>query len=245
MSDEMTEAIKERVEFSKWVDTNRLDDHLFIRNFYLTGNELMNWIPHRVQYVVTSDFQAVSHSVWRKAEHESAELLNVDVFECNARADAHEALVSLLGDFQSPDIGRDESVSAGDVSFVFGNSVSLFARANLVVRIRSAGAKVVAVDGLALEIDEMLTFKPKMGCERIGDIELTRIEEPITVPLSLKYSAPEDRTRWYKFFTHPRELRHEDDSLIYPAGDQPEVIEAFEVNPKPLDQDVRPGLSEL
>jgi hypothetical protein len=85
------------------------------------------------------------------------EALALEVWECASVAAARELLLELLDQFESPLVERAEGPAAvGDVAFAHGAHAVLFARANVVVRLRNAGRRLLPVGEPARELDARL-----------------------------------------------------------------------------------------
>jgi hypothetical protein len=178
MSQPLIDQMKQRFDFDEWYDRNTLDENLFFWNYFLAGHEFPGWQPHSIREIKAPQVPPLNRSVWKlksaagsdrmKASlaesvplKERAEpLLSVDSFECRSRADAHEFIIKILGEFQLPVVAQPGEV--GDISFVVpNNSLILFARANLVHLIRNAGGNMVGVSDIASRLDSNLISKPE------------------------------------------------------------------------------------
>ena len=85
------------------------------------------------------------------------ELLAVDVFECASVKAAHDQLVEALANMESDAIERRTEKNAfGDIAFGLNDTMTLFARANMVVLVRNAGPTIVPVSAAARELDLLL-----------------------------------------------------------------------------------------
>ena len=146
--------IEKRFDASKWYGHGPRGRRV-IKNFTFDGSEILGWTLERVRLDESARPPAI-HSMWRRGESTS-ELLAVDVFECASLKAAHDELVEALGNFESDIVERRTGKNAvGDVAFGLGDTVILFARANIVVLIRNAGPTVVRVGAVAREIDKRL-----------------------------------------------------------------------------------------
>jgi hypothetical protein len=125
------------------------------REFSLTGAKLRGWTLMRLRRDEGAE-PAEIHSLWRRGEEDN-ELLAIDVFACASVKAAREQLLAALGNFQSDAIERrSEKNAPGEIAFALGDTMVLFARANLAVLIRNAGPKVVRVGVVARELDAWL-----------------------------------------------------------------------------------------
>lgn len=116
------------------------------------GSEIPGWTLVRTQRKEETKPPSV-HSMWRRDET-GDELISVRIIECENAAAAREHLLEELGNFESPVIQRRTGPDAvGDVSFGLGDTMILFALANLVVMILNAGPKVVYVTSIAKALE--------------------------------------------------------------------------------------------
>jgi hypothetical protein len=99
-------------------------------------------------------------SIWRHGEN-TEELLAVDLFECVSIKAAHDQLLEALANMESDAIERTEKNAPGDIAFGLGDTMILFARANMVVLVRNAGPKIVPVSAVARELDLQLARRLK------------------------------------------------------------------------------------
>jgi hypothetical protein len=215
----LSESFKQHHEFDKWRGTNRLEENLLVRNFFLGGHELTGWRAERLRRPEIPNWPPATRSNWTRGDSEQV-LLTVETFECPDRSAAHELLVRALGEFQSPDLARSE---LGDVGFSMpGGTAALFARANLVVLIRNGGREVVEVAEPARALDEWIWARPQ---ER-GPVppEISRLEPGVPeltlgrpVQLDVQATDPLGREVWLKFFSRFGEIRFEGETPIYRA----------------------------
>jgi hypothetical protein len=123
-----------------------------VKGFRIEGLEIKNWKLQRVKIAERAKTIAL-RSLWARGDS-GQELLSVDVLECASVKAAHDQLLEMLADIQSPKVERQKGESApGDVAFGLANTMILFARANLAVWIRNAGPKVVPVGMVARQVD--------------------------------------------------------------------------------------------
>jgi len=116
------------------------------------GSEIPGWTLVRTQRKEETKPPSV-HSMWRRDEA-GEELISVRITESANVAAAREHLLEELGNFESPVIRRRTGPDAvGDVSFGLGDTMILFALANLVVVILNAGPKVVSVTSIAKALE--------------------------------------------------------------------------------------------
>ncbi len=245
------EYLKRQYGFEEWRDRDRLQENLLIWKFFPGGDELSGWQPRRIQRVLPPDAEtgAVSdsprgrgdapasiQSLWQRSDGADEALLRLDTFECGSRGDAHEYLLRLLGEFQSPLLRRAET-AAGDVAFGFPReTVMLFARANLVLLLRNAGRAVQSLAPLAGQLDETLVSRPEAEGQR-GVVNIRQLEyQDVKAGDSIPLAAPEEdeeQQRWYKFFSRSGKLRLERGRPVYlPETPGPNRVTMFVVQPR-------------
>ncbi len=94
-------------------------------------------------------------------------MVRIDLFECASRDEAHESLVRIVSDFESPLI-EELKGPIGDVAFAGrGTGLILFARANLVYLLRNVGRRAVSVEPNALALDGATVAVPEELAPRV------------------------------------------------------------------------------
>ena len=146
--------LEQRYGASEWYGRSRHGRRV-LKGFSFAGSEIRGWTLERVRRDEREQPPAI-RSLWRHGESTN-ELLAVDAFECGSVKAAHDQLIEALGNIESAAVERRTGKNAvGDVAFGLGDTMVLFARANLVVLIRNAGPAVVLVGAVAREIDTLL-----------------------------------------------------------------------------------------
>ncbi len=126
-----------------------------VKGFAIETLELKSWRLQRVKRD-QCDGIIMLLSMWSRGDSMD-ELLSIEVFECPSVKTAHDQLLELLANVQSPKVERvTEKNAPGDVAFGLLNTMLLFARANLVVQIRNAGPRVVPVGIVGREMDAQI-----------------------------------------------------------------------------------------
>jgi hypothetical protein len=225
-SEEFFESLKRRHGYHAWRERNTLGEDLFVWRFFLSGHELSGWEAARVRVIepepppeaepgvraslgpLAGQWPRVVTAIWRRADHHPDVLVQVDAFECASQAAAHEFLVRALGEFQSPDITRQETGGPGDVAFTGERAaVVLFARANLVLFARSCGRELVEVAGVVRDLDAHVIRKPAVRPGTSQPEVMRRFEASaaphavgVDVPLDLEITDALGRPLMYKFF---------------------------------------------
>lgn len=222
--------LQERYSFDEWKGRSTLQENLFVWKFFLTGSEIPGWRPHRIQFVQPDGFPPSIQSIWTQANDKNADdtgskLLRVDAYECASRSAAHEFLTELLGEFQSPEIKRDDQTSVGDVAFTSDGGYNvLFARANMVLLVQNAERELVPVADVAGGLDAELTRRPSPDDHAVVPLfeRVVVAAEAKTgqrVPIVLEASDPLDRPLWFKFFTTLGEVVLDGGQPLYTAAD--------------------------
>jgi len=218
-------SLEARHALEEWRGRTRLDENLFVWRLLLPPDQFTGFVPHRIQHVDRPPWPPMIQSLWRRpsAAMESA-LLHLDAFECPSREAAHDLLVRLLGDVQSPLVARDETVPLGDVVFAGpGDSLLLFARANLVCVLRSAGRGRLPITGLAAHLDADFVRKPEPHERAAAAPAITRLEAEVPArkarfaTLRMEAAEPAGSPLMYKFYSRSGEVLREDDRLLYRA----------------------------
>lgn len=151
---EQKEFLEEHFSVKEWYGRSGSGRRL-VKGFRIEGSEIKNWRLER-QKREEQDGRIAMRSLWGHGDS-GDELLSVDVCECASVKAAHDELLELLANVQSPKVERKTDKSApGDVAFGLANTMILFARANLTVSISNAGPKVVPVGVAAREMDAQI-----------------------------------------------------------------------------------------
>ena len=146
--------IEQHYRASEWYGRGMKGRRL-IKDFRFEGSEVVEWALDRVQRDERAKPPAI-RSLWRHDES-GDELLAIDVFECASLKAAHDQVMETLGNIESGAVERRTGKNViGDVTFGLGDTMVLFARANLVVLIRNAGRTVVRVVAIARALDQSL-----------------------------------------------------------------------------------------
>src|SRR5438105_1550031 len=111
--------LKRRFDYESWRGKDTGDEGMLIRGIRLSGDELPGWQPYRMQRVELENMPPYVHSIWQRPDGGADVLLRLDIYECASAAAAREFLLRLLGEFQSPEIARQEQNTVGDVAFVY------------------------------------------------------------------------------------------------------------------------------
>ncbi len=237
MPTQLIDELKRRHSFASWRSRNKLSESLLVWRFFLSPDTFAGWRLQRSQPVATPGWPPAIHSYWIPERAGSEALLNADIFECSSRESAHEFLMTVLGDFQSPLVEGPVESAVGDVAFTGpGKSMFLFARANLVVRLRNGGREVVPVDDLSGRLDQELALRPERAERVVPEIQNFSPATPepkagARVPLRLEASDPLGRPLWFKFFSRTGDFEREEERVTYQAlAAGPQEVTVFAIN---------------
>ncbi len=161
MAEKSLKAFKQRYEFDRWFNVNRLDEALFVRHYFVADELVRGFELIRASSAGAPGQPPAMTSLWRDAGGDTDQLLRIDFSESDSRAAAHGALLQVLGQFESPNIKRQVTSEIGDVAFgADDTAVVVSARANLVIFLASVGRTPVDVQEVAAQLDRALTERP-------------------------------------------------------------------------------------
>lgn len=215
-NEETLKYYKNRYGYDSWPKDRRLNVNMFVWQFYLSGNEFSRWEPLSRRRVELDSHPPLITSTWlyQKNKQSRASTLNVDIFECETRDAAHDQLLQMLRQFQSPAVEEYSQEEIGDVAFTDpARRVLLFARANLAVSISNGSIDCVEVDEWALRFDDYLIKRPaKIEPELQPAVgQAATPAEPIDgdpiIPLDVRCEGPAGKQVWYKFFSRSGRVR--------------------------------------
>jgi|tagenome__1003787_1003787.scaffolds.fasta_scaffold20419364_2 hypothetical protein len=154
MNAERLERLKKRYGWEEWGEVPagrketsplaaRVDEGLF-----------PGWKLQRTDPLSGEGLPGGIRTMWVRDE---GAVLSVEIWQCASPAAARELLLQVLEQFESPRVERAQGAAAvGEVAFVHGEQTLLFARGNLVVLVRNAGARIVSVLDAARTLDDGL-----------------------------------------------------------------------------------------
>jgi hypothetical protein len=223
--------LKEQYAFEEWGGSSTLDRGLFIWRFGLADGDLPGWTPQRVQVVEPQGMPRALRSIWSPEAGGTGALLAVDVYEADSREAAHELILLLLANSQSPTVERTAGAPVGDVTFRDPTgAMVIFARANLVVMVRNAGQRTVPVEETARALDAALVGDggPAAGADDAGaaaaleSVALGTAGTGEAVPL--RVVAPAEATgagpaSWYRIYADGGEVVRQDGELLFRPGE--------------------------
>ncbi len=218
-------------------------ERVFIADFGFGGQELAEFrlVRSSVPPVGPVAGARAVLSVWQTAAAEgpdkSEALVLADVVECDSREAAAAALLDLLAQFESPDMGRSDGV--GEVTFAYRDGAVVFLRGNLTVRVMVGGPGVESIVDAARELDAGLLARP--------DLDRTRLAPGFANPptgrvagkgrdrhaiLDVAVSDPQDRPLMLKFFASTGSIARVDGQLAFrPDVAGRHTIEVYAIAP--------------
>jgi hypothetical protein len=220
---EQLEQLKRLHGYERWRGRNRLPENLFVWRLRLEGSELPGWRTRRVQPITAPRMPRSTHSIWQPRDGDPDALLRIDVYECDSRDDAHQFLLRMLGEIETPLVQLRDEFGVGDVAFADPqDAVILFARANLAVRVANAGRKVIPVGPVAEQLDGYVAAKPDEVDEReaAGLVRAPRKRRAAKTGAEISLEVPRDdpdHVLVQKFFSPTGELRRRGGKLVYEA----------------------------
>jgi hypothetical protein len=231
-TDPKLEFLSERYGFEAWSSAGEPPESLFIWKYFLSEGDLPGYRSERVDETEAGEGWPRSiRSLWRSQDEPEA-LLSAFVFEAEGRDSARALLLRALGQFQST---LQPSEGIGDVGFAAaGEGAIVFALANLVIVLRTAGGKPFSMVGVAQRLEGQLRARPEVGGKVVPDIEELALgpERPDgTLPLSLRAVDPLGRPVWFKVFSAGGEsLTREGELIFRPYGPGPPELTVFTIN---------------
>ena len=229
-------AFSSHYGFEDWREVRTAEESVFVWQFFLGGQELTGRRALRIDETAVPGWPAATDSLW-VGEEDDAPPVRVDVYETVSRAEAREHLLRQLAEFQSPLLERRPD-GPGDVAFGMPGVYSIvFARANMVVVVRSAGDEPEPVEAVARELDRLFATPPDPNRSPVRP-ELRRVEvaerRPVPgVPAELVLDAedPLGRRVWFRLSTKDGEFSSRADRVYYtPETEGKQTLEVAAVN---------------
>ena len=231
---DVPEELRQRFKLDEWRGERASDEDLHLFGFFFNGDELDGWNAERLRQVPADAWPPSTRTMWSQGER-SERLLQVDVFECDSRADAHDLLVIVLGDFQSPLVERVSG--PGDVAFAHpGDMAIAFARGNAVSLVRTAGERTVEVGEAAAKLDEHLAARPEPGGPVVPKIDYFRGRASAgggELILDFEVADPLERPTWVKLWGWGGDFVRRDDVVTFTTREKAPgeiVLYAFNEN---------------
>jgi hypothetical protein len=235
------EEFRRRHGFEDWRGARASDGELFVWGFFFGGQELPGRRALRIDTVDAPGWPPAVQSLWGVEKDESAPgeepLVRIDVYECTSRAEAHELVVRLLAEFQSPLIERRRN-GLGDVAFGMPGDRSLvLARANAAVIVRNAGTEIQAVEPVADEIDKLFaapldldrsTVRPEIRRVALAEGKPTRA---VPIELMIEAEDPLGRRVWFRLSAKGGEFSSRDGRVFYaPEVEGAQAVKVAAIN---------------
>jgi hypothetical protein len=220
---DLIEQFARRHEYHRWRGVNTLPEELFVWRFLLPGPAAPGWTLERAEVMEMPGLPRSLLSLWK--EDDANRVVQLEVVEYPSRGDAHRALVHALWEFQSPLIRRQPEQPVGDVTFTFpGDTATVFARANLVIVLRSVSVRPEPITPLAHRVDRFLVSRPRPttteevlapAAVRAADQTAADIEQE--VPLEIDLPENRERPAGLKIFAPSGEIASREGRLVYRA----------------------------
>ena len=229
----LIEAAATRHDFDAWKDSRRLEENLFILNFFLGHDEFSNWRRDSLRLVNQTHSKPVIQTFWKSRNLGNQVTIRIESHERESQRDAYRTVLTLLSQFHLPDITRHTHATYGDVAFsIPTNFVILFARGNLVFLLRNVGKGRASCEPLAKALDEQIISKPHQALSGNQPHSLFSAESAGTSTHYLKpFSSPEGSDQQqFKFFSSG-EVSLENGELVYrPPSEGSQSIEVFAID---------------
>lgn len=159
MDEEALERLRQHYRFDEWAGRSRTAARLFV-----VGHDVGRQVAAAGEVRGVRNIQPAQPALPKATRAFSRPsgtgddvLVDIQVFECASRAEAHQLLLVVLGEFQSPDLMRRNDIEWGDVCFTTpGEGAVLFVRGNLLHVLRNAGRRRIPLLDVAAALDAPL-----------------------------------------------------------------------------------------
>ncbi len=221
--------MQEQFGIETWYGQKKLPENLFIWKFRFGGFEFSGWDLVRDEPVSKKDGLSATSSLWQPEKKHTGPVIHVETFECASQAAAHDYVLELLADFESPEVQYMPKGKPGDAMFSgkTGETMAVFVRGNLAVRLRNAERELASVFPVAQQLDNLLIEKPEGTKKAKGGPEIVRfakkpaakksagLKAPAGIYFEIQAKDPDDYPVWYKFFTPDGEVVQVGEDLTY------------------------------
>lgn len=240
--------MQEQFGITTWYGQKKLPENLFIWKFRFGGFEFPGWDLVRDEPVRKKERLSATSSLWQPEKKHTGPVIHVETFECASQAAAHDHVLELLADFESPEVKYIPNGKPGDAIFSgkTGETMAVFVRGNLAVRLRNAERELTSVFPVAQQLDNLLIEKPE-GTKKAkggpGGPEIVHfakkpaakkyagLEAPAGIFFEITAKDPDDYPVWYKFFTPDGEVVQVGEELTYqPSKTGSHEITAVAIN---------------
>jgi hypothetical protein len=224
--------LRARYEFEAWGRGERPEESLFVWRYFLTPRDLPGYRPERIEArEAEEEWPRSIRSLWRSEDDPEA-LLDALVLEADARDSARDLLLRTLGQFQAI-LERREGI--GDVAFGAGEGALVFALANLVIVLRTAGGKPPPIAQVAQHLEREVRSRPEPGGKVVPEISKFDAEpgDRETLRLVLEAADPLDRPLWFKVFSVGGDVHAREGELVflpYDDGRNEVEVTVFAIN---------------
>jgi hypothetical protein len=224
--------LQERYDFAAWRDPGQPSETLFVLDFLIAPSDLAGFRAERIEEFDASEGWPRSVRSLCRSKDADDMLIAVEVFEADSRAAARETLVQSLGEFQAV-LEPDKDV--GEIAFATPvRAAVVFAVANLVGLVRTAGGSHESVAAVARQLDAHLRARPEAGGRVVPDIDRLAAGPELpngAVPISVEARDPLDRPLWFKIFSSGGEVLMQDGQLVFrPYGPGRHELTLFAIN---------------
>ena len=237
-------TLKARYRFDEWRRTGKRREHVFLRHYRVTGDELPDHQPIRNRVATLGSNRWLNSSTWERRGRDIVAVerpVVVDVFEHSSRQQADESLIELAGQFHLPVALNLETDEIGEVRLATPDGAWFaFVRGNVVVRIMSGLRMDTPVCALAERFDGALISKPSGAVEASNRISVDLLDEELSLrPRAVRLSiagleqpseAPPEEEPCIKVFSRGGTVAFDEGFVFLP--EEPEVeIEVFVTHP--------------
>lgn len=156
MESENLTAIAERFGFEEWRGKSQDSDAATLREIAIPDGTIAGLDAARIRVIALDDGTTLHRATWQAEGGEGVNRL--DLRECGSVEEAHEVLLELLANMQSPLVERlGGDLDVGDVAFAQDPSTSVvFARANVAAKVDVAPDGALRALDTARAVDEWL-----------------------------------------------------------------------------------------
>jgi hypothetical protein len=218
--------MNEQQILQQWAEQIDVGRRVLVRGFFFTGREFPGW--ELIKTLKPVDWYGATSvtTMWRSPQTGVEELIKIDMIAAPSWRQAHPVYLKVL--FDHNDAHGTEFLNynymVGDMALLEGSEkmrFAVFARANMIVRVFSAGLQNVAIDGTARIADGLLIGRPEPTDEIVVPLidrfalagDLTGKED--VLPLDISLRDPLNRPVWYKLFAEQGEFTAIGDQVAY------------------------------
>lgn len=156
MSKDLLDPFREQYGFAEWTGTGQSGYDRELHELALPRGLVANLDPQQVRSIEVGDGTRLLRASW-PASDDDGSVLTMDIRECPSRQAAHEVLLELLANMQSPHVRRLEGDGPGDIAFAHNpGALLIFARGNIAVKIANGGSRTISAAEIAQEVDAWL-----------------------------------------------------------------------------------------